>query len=206
VPLSGLADPGRWLAAIGHRKAGRRALARLEELFRAAAPPQDIAEEFGLDLTKTKAIERLASAPDGWRPLPAIITEKDRKKASAALLSLCRKGLVRLSPMRDAIWLSDAGRYILILCSAGGRSPREYLPAPGISTGDAPAGPVSAGGESAAGDSGTFEPDDAPRDSGASEQDDAVGAHGPADGDDATRDSGAPEQDDAPAGPDTPSA
>ncbi|MDR1080159.1 MAG: hypothetical protein LBQ79_04175, partial [Deltaproteobacteria bacterium] len=98
-----------------------------EELFMTGSPPQEIAREFALDQTMLGALDRLASAPDGWRPVTAIIPESDRKMASRALLSLCRRGLVHLSPIRDALWLSDAGRYILILISAEGPAPGESL-------------------------------------------------------------------------------
>ncbi|MDR2612600.1 MAG: diacylglycerol kinase [Deltaproteobacteria bacterium] len=124
--------PSLWLAAGRARKADRRALARLEALFAAGVPPQDIAREFGLDRPKLEALDRLASAPDGWRPIPAIIPEKDQGAAAAASLTLCRHGLVRVSLPRGALWLSDAGRYVLLLCAAEGRHPREFLPeAPG---------------------------------------------------------------------------
>jgi hypothetical protein len=117
--LARLQDPGLWLAVTGARNAGRKALVRLEALFVAGTPPQEIAREFALDQFRLAALDRLASAPDGWREVADIIPETDRKTASQALLSLCRHGLVRMSLIKDALWLNDAGRYIIILCSAG---------------------------------------------------------------------------------------
>jgi hypothetical protein len=113
-----LIDPRIWLAAAGSRKVARKALATLERLFREGTPPEAVAAEFGLDRSTVRALDALASAPDGWRKVPAIITETDPEKASAALISLCRRGLALASPIRDSLWLSDAGRYLIILCSA----------------------------------------------------------------------------------------
>jgi hypothetical protein len=128
VPLPRRLDPGLWLAALRSRKAARRALARLEALFASGAGPEAVALEFGLDRIRLGALDRLASAPDGWRPIPAIIPETGRRGATRAAVALCRSGLAHASPARDSLWLSDAGRYILILCSAEGRPPLERLP------------------------------------------------------------------------------
>jgi hypothetical protein len=115
------------LAAAGSRKTGKKALSRLEALFSEGAPPSEIAGEFALAPARLEAIERLASAPDGWYPVPDIIHEKDPEKSRKTLLSLCRRGLAHVSPLRNAVRLSDAGRYILILCSAKGDHPHESL-------------------------------------------------------------------------------
>jgi hypothetical protein len=125
--LARLADPRILLAARGTSGRARKALSKLDELFMTGRPPEEIAREFALDRVMLDALDRLASAPDGWRPVADIITESDRKTTSGALVSLCGRGLVHFSPARDALWLSDAGRYILILSTVGGHTPRESV-------------------------------------------------------------------------------
>ncbi|MDR1607214.1 MAG: hypothetical protein LBT38_02235 [Deltaproteobacteria bacterium] len=97
--------------ALKSRNANRQSLDVLGDFFERVVEPAKILGHFGLGAGDLAFLDDLALKLDGWYPLKAV-SPIDRTD----LTRLIQKGFLLARPFPRLIRLSDAGRFLLILC------------------------------------------------------------------------------------------
>ncbi|MDR0549079.1 MAG: hypothetical protein LBI10_06700 [Deltaproteobacteria bacterium] len=97
--------------ALKSRAANRVSLDILDDFFSKAAAPVAILGHFNVSMVDLTFLEALALKKDGWWPLSEL-----KGVDKATLTRLVQNGFLLARPFKGLVRLSDAGRFLLILC------------------------------------------------------------------------------------------